>query len=1019
MGGLSAEPVPHLVRDINTTQGTEKGMGIGLCAAVNGKVVFAGVDLIHGQQLWVSDGTAAGTRLLKTVSSGSAGHYFQPVGMHAGSLYFLASGRYSSSLWKTDGTPEGTIRLSDGGLTAQLGIESASAGGLLYFVNGSDLGFLSSTLWRTDGTPGGTMAVNPVHWEFGFSTAFYDPRYPQTLGSSVYFVSWSNELWTTDGTETGSHRLATMGADGSTVTSATIFKGALYYTVQNGTAQTLWKSDGTETGTVAVKAIPNGSQGVFGSLCVAGNTLYFCATDSTHGTEVWKTNGTAAGTALLKDIVPGTSSSAPSYLTAMNGALYFKATTSSQGAELWRSTGTAVGTTMLKNIRSGAGSSYPRNLTAADNVLYFNVDDDGGTKLWKTTGTAAGTIIVQDASAPALEMEYPAAVGNSVYFRGYQPATGTQLWRSDGTVAGTSIVKNLNAGSTGSSVPTFLSSDSSLRGTAFGGKFFLQADDGLHGDELWQSDGSSAGTELVKDIVPGPEGTQAGVIAVSRGMLQIRANNPAAGGNWKSDGTTAGTVLSTDPLPAFGFEYPPLDLELDGIFFDVLDDGVHGYELWRTDGTPAGTSLVKDAYPGPYGVPPREMVKFRDAIYFVQDDGAGDELWNTDGTSEGTRVVKDLRAVFPGGRPRNLTVAGDWLYFTADPTGAGRELWRTDGTGAGTAKVSALPAAVAYGDYFRIHVAGGQVFFLFDTADHSELWRSDGTAVGTVKLATLPVQRDSSNAVVQGREWYWTGSRLWFLADDEAHGQELWTSDGTQPGTMMVRDIREGSESAGIRSLTAVGSVIYFTAEDGVHGRELWKSDGSPAGTVMVADLTGEEGGSDPIQLTLVGGRLFMIATTDTVGAELYTLDVSADLELSFDQWASAAGLTGPDALPAASPNHDGVKNLLKFAFNLNPAIPDSRMLPFGAGAAGLPNFRLMQSGGTSTFRVEFLRRRNSGLTYVPQISASMAVESFVPMTGTTTVTPLDSDWERVAVEQAVDTTVTPRLFGRVSVSQP
>jgi hypothetical protein len=144
-----------------------------------------------------------------------------------------------------------------------------------------------------------------------------------------------------------------------------------------------------------------------------------------------------------------------------------------------------------------------------------------------------------------------------------------------------------------------------------------------------------------------------------------------------------------------------------------------------------------------------------------------------------------------------------------------------------------------------------------------------------------------------------------------------------------------------------------------------------------------------------------------------FTLQSTADL---FNSWASAGGLIGTAAAPSATPFHDGVQNTLKFAFNMNPAASDARTLVQGTGTAGLPAFT-MNGSDPRTFTVEFLRRKGSGLVYTPKNSTNLG--TFVPMTGISTVTDIDANWERVIIRKSIDTAIIPRLFGIVEVTIP
>ena len=95
---------------------------------------------------------------------------------------------------------------------------------------------------------------------------------------------------------------------------------------------------------------------------------------------------------------------------------------------------------------------------------------------------------------------------------------------------------------------------------------------------------------------------------------------------------------------------------------------------------------------------------------------------------------------------------------------------------------------------------------------------------------------------------------------------ELWKSDGTAAGTVLVKDILGGSSGSFPSYLTNVNGTLFFGANDGSHGNELWKSDGTAAGTVMVKDIRAGGSASDPWELTNVNGALSFAPSTRPTG---------------------------------------------------------------------------------------------------------------------------------------------------------
>lgn len=166
---------------------------------------------------------------------------------------------------------------------------------------------------------------------------------------------------------------------------------------------------------------------------------------------------------------------------------------------------------------------------------------------------------------------------------------------------------------------------------------------------------------------------------------------------------------------------------------------------------------------------------------------------------------------------------------------------------------------------------------VFQTTGEGEeangLWRSDGTPEGTVPVRQMsfpsrnvPIEAGTR---IQGLTPY--AGRLYFSAEGESEGFELWSTDGTAEGTRLVRDINPGGASSP-EGFTVAGGKLYFSANDGAHGIELWESDGTADGTRLVHDLAPGLTSSLPEELTAVGNRLYFRADDGVHGSELWTV---------------------------------------------------------------------------------------------------------------------------------------------------
>ncbi len=370
-------------------------------------------------------------------------------------------------------------------------------------------------------------------------------------------------------------------------------------------------------------------------------------------------------------------------------------------------------------------------------------------------------------------------------------------------------------------------------------KVYFNADDGIHGMELWTSDGTEAGTHLVKDINTATNFGGVNFDGVFEQWTPVFFNNKiyfsasGSGGTgielWVSDGTEAGTQLLHDirtiePTSSYAGGHNCNNYFVyDGyLWFSAVDNDFFT-GLWRTDGTSAGTALIKQLESGNINV--SSMTLFDNKVWFACDD----KLWSSDGTEAGTVMVQAFESL-TFGRKDEMKVLGNALYFCADNGTTGKELWKIDING----NVSVL-----------------------DVVSGSE-------GITPVQLTVL-------------------NNMLYFVGYDATHLTELWKTDGTLEGTIMVTEINPNG-SAYINfpqdvysPLTIYNDELWFSAFDDSHGRELWRSDGTAAGTVRVTDLTDANVGSTPSKFVIHNNKLFFSANYSFEGRQLHSYDALND----------------------------------------------------------------------------------------------------------------------------------------------
>jgi ELWxxDGT repeat protein len=846
---LASQPedqVAAVTLPISAVNGVGISTGTNALCVINGVAYYACDDGVHGTELWRSDGTSAGTYLVKDINPGSgASSPAELVNLHDYLIFTADNGTNGREIWVSDGTATGTIMLRDINPSASSGPTGLTVCGDAVYFTAND-GSNGAELWKTGVATGTTVLVKDI---YAGSTGS-SPSGLVTMGSRVYFAASSiaggRELWTSDGTSAGTIQVADiyLGTGGSSPSQLAVAGQQLFFLASDFDGATkhgneLWVSDGTTTGTHLVKdfQVGTGDGAYSASFGALGSILVFGATDSTQptiGKELWASDGSSCWRIGVPapgagEIRPGTTDPQFSGWTAVNGSLVFAACAydklGTAEPDLWMTDGTNA--YRIGNIRPGTYGCVPQN--------FFKWND--GVKEW-------------------------------AFFLAYNEANGWERWLTDGTTANTRLLGDLWPG-TNSGGGWVGGADA----TRSGMPFFFAATTPTAGSQLWVGSGTgpaSISIQAAATVSTGPQGSDPDENGYqpfmdSSGRIWFEAWDPQHGYElWIKNGASYTTY---DINSGIDGSYPNGFAEFGGYVYFSAYDPTHGYELWRSDGS--APQLFADLYSGITDSYPGSFTVFAGKLYFTATTAAtGTEIFSTNGTmtgGAGTGVVTVVTdSIAPGAAsssPGAPVVFGGWLYFYATDATHGSELWRTDGTS--VVRITDLNPGAGSGLswYSTPTVLGGQLLFIGDNGSGRRLWSWDGSTLAMLNGTVVP-----SGMTV-------CGSRVFFNGYTATEGYELWVSDGTPAGTVLVKDIWPGTSGSNPYSITALGNQVLFTAADAANGTELWRSDGTAAGTALVSDIAAGSASGYPYGMTEAQGLVYFSADDGINGRELWCSD--------------------------------------------------------------------------------------------------------------------------------------------------
>ena len=865
-----AFPQITFIKDPNPNPTTQAGFPFDF-ASWNGHVYFtATADYIQG--LWRTDGTEAGTELIKNHLNA---HNYTPLG---NKLLFRATGNEAGAeLWVSDGSTNGTHMLMDiyqGEKSSRPANFTPFKGKLLFTAEDDSLG---NELWFTDGSVAGTQILKDI--VPGKTSSWISFIMP---GDSLAYFARRNgaqsfDLGRTDGTPGNTEfffSISTPGSHSFSDETSILIDNELYFFGVRDSLYGLWKSDGTLAGTRLLVSLPQRGQSP--KMVYLNGYIYMLtgSPSSQNGSALFKSDGTQWNLQLVKDF-----QSLPLYfLSASQDKLFLTGR-----KQHWVSDGTTAGTQVLFQDANG---NHTISKWVANGQEAFTIHSN---ELLYTQGSPASTKLLSqnpdtDNHSPHLGHLIPpesAFLNGKIIFSAtrFSHENDYELWKSDGTAIGTQRIKDLLSIPVSSIINKFFIANN---------HFYFQALDTL-GVELWRSDGTPNGTQRLADIFPGPDPSYPNQLEEMNGTIYFSATSPDTNGlfltqMWAVDGINA-SIKKVSDAPLAPYNLPTSFSEKKAfkgkLYFagGTPDKGAIDVELWSSDGSANGTSQLKEINPdlvsiaNPQDSDPEWFIELNGKLYFkARTRVLGDEWWVTDGTSNGTSLLKEIYSgpqsgLYGGISPMKI---GNYIFFIGIDEIHGMELWRTNGTAGGTQLYKETQVG-QNGTIINLYTElNGELLYSTKIAGISKLWITNQPIMGTVMLDTvapfLPISTISNcEACVP------TVNNVALIPSSESFYEktQLWRTDGTPLGTWQIDTDFSGGPVELLRNFVSHKGKLYFIANDSLGFSHIYQTDGFYH--ISLAD--GSQQGDpiiNPRMLFSFKDKMYLIGDHPDFGQSLY-----------------------------------------------------------------------------------------------------------------------------------------------------